>query len=95
MRLDETARKSAVKVLMKRLIGILLCLGMAANTSASWYWPFGSDDSTADDRRPRLSELMEPASIQRGGIIRLFCENLGDHKRRRVIITRRKIRHRL
>lgn len=63
MCLDETAGKSAVKVLMKRLIGILLCVGMAANTSASWYWPFGSDDSTADDRRPRLSELMEPASI--------------------------------
>lgn len=28
--------------------------------NASWYWPFGSDD---DDDGPRLSELMEPASL--------------------------------
>lgn len=27
--------------------------------SASWYWPFGSDD---EKRPPRLSELMEPAT---------------------------------
>lgn len=28
--------------------------------NASWYWPFGSDD---DSDGPRLSELMEPASL--------------------------------
>lgn len=28
---------------------------------ASWYWPFGSGDSSGDE--PRLSELMEPASV--------------------------------
>ena len=33
---------------------------MAMELSASWYWPFGSDDD--DSREPRLSELMEPAT---------------------------------
>ena len=28
--------------------------------SASWYWPFGSDD---DGKPLRVSELMEPASV--------------------------------
>ena len=40
-------------------VAALLALG----AQASWYWPFGSDEATQDARRPRLSELMEPASI--------------------------------
>lgn len=34
---------------------------LAANVSASWYWPFGSDEEE-ENEPPRLSELMEPAS---------------------------------
>lgn len=34
---------------------------MATSAVASWYWPFGDDDD--DDRAPRLSELMEKASL--------------------------------
>ena len=37
--------------------------GLAAAVRGSWYWPFGSDDATEDAGRPRLSELMEPASL--------------------------------
>lgn len=36
---------------------------LATAVQASWYWPFGSDDATEDAKRPRLSELMEPASL--------------------------------
>ncbi len=36
---------------------------LATAVQASWYWPFGSDDTTTDAKRPRLSELMEPASL--------------------------------
>ena len=32
---------------------------MLADLSASWYWPFGSDEKP----KPRVSELMEPASL--------------------------------
>lgn len=35
---------------------------LAGSAEASWYWPFGSDDSDKKDP-PRLSELMEPASV--------------------------------
>ena len=45
---------------MRNLV-FLLCVGVLSLTSsASWYWPFGSDDD--DSREPRLSELMEPAT---------------------------------
>lgn len=30
---------------------------------ASWYWPFGGGDESKKKAEPRLSELMEPASI--------------------------------
>ena len=44
-------------------IGIAMVLTMLACVSqASWYWPFGS--SSEDEKEPpRLSELMEPASL--------------------------------
>ena len=36
------------------------CL-VLADLSASWYWPFGDDEEAP----PRLSELIEPASLRR------------------------------
>ncbi len=45
---------------MKRLaIFCFACLALA-ELQASWYWPFGDDD---EQKKPRLSELMEPASL--------------------------------
>lgn len=46
---------------MNRLFAIivLLCFGFYAE--GAWYWPFGSDDSS--NKAPRMSELMEPASL--------------------------------
>ena len=45
---------------MKRLaIFCFACLALA-ELPASWYWPFGDDD---EQKKPRLSELMEPASL--------------------------------
>lgn len=38
-----------------------LCLALSASAGASWYWPFGSDGD--EKKTPRLSELMEPASL--------------------------------
>ena len=35
-------------------------LALACGVQASWYWPFGSDEESADE--PRISELMEPAT---------------------------------
>lgn len=49
---------------MHRRVGVLALAALAAfGGRASWYWPFGSDDETSDEKRPRLSELMEPASL--------------------------------
>lgn len=45
---------------MRRCICFALCVALSAGATASWYWPFGSDD---EERPPRLSELMEPASL--------------------------------
>jgi len=43
-------------------IGIALVAAMLACVSqASWYWPFGGSDEEKEP--PRLSELMEPASL--------------------------------
>lgn len=39
---------------------------MALSLEASWYWPFGSSDKDAKQEEkdpPRLSELMEPATV--------------------------------
>lgn len=44
--------------------GILVCMfALAFTAQASWYWPFGSDDVDEKKKPPRLSELMEPASL--------------------------------
>ena len=47
---------------MKRFCLLVGLLTMALGVQASWYWPFGSDD-TSEQEPPRLSELMEPASL--------------------------------
>lgn len=38
----------------------MAAFALALPSAASWYWPFGSDESSAP---PRLSDLMEPASV--------------------------------
>ena len=49
---------------MKRIYVLTVCALLAASAPASWYWPFGEDEPEADSaKRPRLSELMEPASV--------------------------------
>lgn len=43
---------------------MLVCIfALAFTAQASWYWPFGSDDVDEKKKPPRLSELMEPASL--------------------------------
>ena len=46
-------------MLMKRLLSIFAVLALCAGAYGSWYWPFSSDD----EKPPRVSELMEGASI--------------------------------
>lgn len=46
--------------LMSRLFTLFLVL-LAFTCDASWYWPFGSDEEEVEP--PRISELMEPASL--------------------------------
>ncbi len=45
---------------MKQMASFFLALALCAGAEGSWYWPFSSDD---DEKPPRVSELMEPASI--------------------------------
>ena len=45
---------------MKQLLSFALVLALCTGVEASWYWPFSSDDET---KPPRVSELMEPASV--------------------------------
>lgn len=45
---------------MRKIGFCSLMLMLACSIQASWYWPFGSDESSD---RVRLSELMEPASL--------------------------------
>ena len=46
---------------MKKFAAIFLVLAFACVGQASWYWPFGSSDENPS--APRLSELMEQASL--------------------------------
>ena len=45
---------------MKQLLSFALVLALSAGAEASWYWPFSSGD---EPKPPRVSELMEPASV--------------------------------
>ena len=45
---------------MKQMLSFALVLALCTGVEASWYWPFSSDDET---KPPRVSELMEPASV--------------------------------
>ena len=45
---------------MKQLLSFALVLALCTGAEASWYWPFSSDDET---KPPRVSELMEQASV--------------------------------
>ena len=47
---------------MKRFALFTLLAVLALGVQASWYWPFGSEDGD-DPEVPRISELMEPASL--------------------------------
>ena len=47
---------------MKRFALFTLSLVLSLGVQASWYWPFGSEDGDEPDV-PRISELMEPASL--------------------------------
>ena len=47
---------------MSRVSILVLSLLLAGGVQASWYWPFGADDE-ADKEPPRISELMEPATL--------------------------------
>lgn len=42
---------------------VIAALAVSTAAQASWYWPFGSDDDSKKKDQPRLSELMEQASI--------------------------------
>jgi len=45
---------------MKQLLSFALVIALSAGAEASWYWPFSSDE---EPKPPRVSELMEPASV--------------------------------
>ena len=45
---------------MKYLTTFTLVFALCAEVEAAWYWPFSSDD---EPMLPRVSELMEPASV--------------------------------
>ena len=45
---------------MKQLLLFVLVFALCAKAEASWYWPFSSDETP---KPPRVSELMEPASV--------------------------------
>ena len=45
---------------MRKVVLFSIALSFACGVQASWYWPFGSDDTEED--APRISELMEPAT---------------------------------
>ena len=45
---------------MKQLLSFALVFALSAGAEASWYWPFSSSD---EPKPPRVSELMEPASV--------------------------------
>lgn len=47
---------------MGRFVVLAILIAGCGSLHASWYWPFGQSESERG-REPRLSELMEPASV--------------------------------
>ena len=47
---------------MRKFVVFASVLALAGGLRAAWYWPFGSDEEGGGDE-PRISELMEPASL--------------------------------
>ena len=47
--------------MMRHLLAFLLFCNVFTGAFASWYWPFGEDEEK--DKPPRMSELMEKASV--------------------------------
>lgn len=48
---------------MGKYLVFAFVLTIVCGARASWYWPFGSDDEADGKKPPRLSELMESASL--------------------------------
>ncbi|MBR4616812.1 MAG: hypothetical protein IKO55_14475, partial [Kiritimatiellae bacterium] len=48
---------------ISKILTVIAALAVSTAAQASWYWPFGSDDDSRKKDQPRLSELMEQASI--------------------------------
>lgn len=46
---------------MMKFVVFASVIALAGGLRAAWYWPFGSDTGGGDE--PRISELMEPASL--------------------------------
>jgi tetratricopeptide (TPR) repeat protein len=46
---------------MNRLVAVIIIFVLALQAPAAWYWPFGSEENSK--KPPRISELMEPASV--------------------------------
>ena len=46
-----------------KALGAVLAFVFCLSVQASWYWPFGSDPKDEKKDQPRLSELMEGASL--------------------------------
>ena len=47
---------------MTRFVVFASVIALAGGLRAAWYWPFGSENEGSGDE-PRISELMEPASL--------------------------------
>lgn len=46
---------------MNRLVAVITVFILAFQVQAAWYWPFGAEEKSR--KPPRISELMEPASV--------------------------------
>ncbi|MBR4938904.1 MAG: tetratricopeptide repeat protein [Kiritimatiellae bacterium] len=46
---------------MNRLVAVITVFVLALQARAVWYWPFGDEENSK--KPPRISELMEPASV--------------------------------
>ena len=46
---------------MNRLVAFISVFAAVFQAAAAWYWPFGSEEDA--QKPPRMSELMEPASV--------------------------------